>query len=407
MFILPEHGPVKGHIMKPQKVDNGFYIYTKVRVPKDKIPLIGKNQLVKSGVVPFLACPDLNTAKRIQIDWTMELKGRANRSLTYKDYVSLYKNHTGNHADTSIVDRLEKELGNYSVDTTLTIAFEKFISIVSGEKVKRWKSVGGNLILCDTEKDISPSTIQAYKRYHKAICNFATSENCSIECRINPDKINTGLIKVGKTEKRKRHIEEWERNKYIEIAGNDYPWFLHVVDFARSMPIRPEDQIQLLTGRVATNWHVPYLPSKTAKTGKIARPRIMPHLRDFVNARRKDSTCLFLFCRTGFKRNGENPDKNYQISYWTIDSVHGTICRRAGIKNLRFYDWRHDAVNYLLSIGFTVPQIMTFAGWSSDEMVYGYDTEDPNRLSAVCEMIENEAAEKMKGIVIPFNRTGS
>lgn len=388
--------------MKPLKKPDGYFITAKVDVPLKYRPVVGKKQLRKSGIVD---CANLQDAKLIQAKWTAELKKRASGcELTYAFYGKLYQDQAGNHARSSIVNRLIADLGKREVDHNLETHFEDFIALVSREKVKRWKKLNGALTLDETEKPVSSSTVQAYKRYHKAIINFAKGPDCPPEYRIKPDAVNTRLIRIGRTKPRMRPIEESERNKYLSEALKYGEWFYNLVQFARSMPIRPEDQINLLTSEIQANWHIPYLPGKTKRTGKIARPRILNHMRDFAQSRRIDSDCPYLFYRPGFERNGEDTGTHYKISYHTLNSVHNTVCRRAEIKNLQLYDWRHDAVNYLLSLGFSKTQIMEFAGWSSPTMVEHYNAGDPERLAEICDIIEREAERKLKGVVIQHRR---
>jgi integrase len=429
--------------MRPQKTKDGWYVYAKVHVPKLYISIVGNKQLVKSGTIPFDKFPTLEDAKKEQLNWIKQLKKKASgKGLTYATYANLYRDQAGKHAQGSIVNRLTKELGKKEMSESIEGHFEEFIDIVKSEKVKRYKAqyrfncpvcsdigksahkrtdharhflcdkcgstaeiIEKKVVLSDTENKISDSTIQAYKRYHKAIVNFSKGSECPKEIRIKSDAISTKSIKVGRAKKRKRPVEEWERTKYLQAAKELDKGFYWAVQFSRSMPIRPEDLVDLKTEQVGSDWHIPYCPKKThGRTGKVARPRILMHMRDYVVDRRQDRGCPWLFYSNGIGRIGEKPDKKYQLTYSRLDNFHNTICRRTGITDLHFYDWKHDSVNYLRSLGFTQKNIMDFAGWTTECEVNDYDTDDENRLSDVCDIIEKEAFEKMENIVIKFKK---
>jgi integrase len=396
----------KGASMKPVKVEKGFYIYARIRVPKNSIHLCeGKKQLVKRGVVSFGECPDKRSAIEKQNEWIKDLRSRVNRSLKFKDYVELYRKATGEHAQTSIVSRLANVLGEYPMDGSLSKAFEEFVYIASKECRKVWRVEDGKKVLCDTGKSISIATVKGYKRYFKAICGAACTEKMPHEYRIKSCNNPSDGVIVGKASKRRRRISEGERSEYLGFAEELFPAFVPAVNFARTMPIRPSDQIKITTLNIdRINWQIHYLPEKTASTETIAHARVLPAMRDYVLSRCVDNECICLFPRSGFARNGEDANRLYPMTYWQLRSIHNSICKRAGIKDLRFYDWRHDAVNYLLSIGFSKAQIMAFAGWNSDEMVDWYDIGDPIRLARSCEILETEANESLNEMLFSFQQ---
>jgi integrase len=131
------------------------------------------------------------------------------------------------------------------------------------------------------------------------------------------------------------------------------------------------------------NKQIPYIPGKTKKTGKEATPIIFPVVKEFILGRIHDTECptVFYWIENGKKRS---------ISYWKLNSAWNYIKEKCGITNFEFYDWRHDAVNLLFSLGYNNRQIMQIAGWSSENMLSTYNNRDRARLhKATSEILEN------------------
>jgi integrase len=303
-------------------------------------------------------------------------------SLTLNVYVEHYCNQAGDHVKTSIVSDIKRELGHLTIPE-VEEAWTSFIDRQEHRYRKVWRLVDGKLKLVDTNKLISKSTIKGYKRYFKAICRFAMSRAVPKEIRLSKDDDPSSGIKIGKAEIRRRPLTPRERQVILEISAKLYPWFIPILQFAMTMPIRPNDQCVLKWSDIdALHGQIPYLPIKTRKTGTFAYPLILPHLQDFIKGRIGDGECPYIFYSV------DKEGHRVQLTYNRLSSAWWTICQKGGIQDLRFYDLRHDAVNYCLSLGFTPRDVMVFAGWNSAEMVDGYDTRDRIRL-----------AERAKGIL--------
>jgi integrase len=295
-------------------------------------------------------------------------------SLTFHDYIEHYRNTAGEHAQTSLVADIDRELGHLAI-SQIEDAWGVFIERQKQRNRMVWRNVGGELKLVDTGKPISEATIKGYKRYFRAICRNAMSKSTPKAIRLSEDNDPSEGIEVGKAVVRRRPLTPREREKVLETASRLYPWFVPVIQFALTMPVRPGDQCNLRSGMIdEVHGQIEYLPEKTKKTGILAYPLILPHMKEFIMGRVGDTECPFLF----YSIEG---GKRVQLTYNRLSSAWDVILRETGIENLRFYDLRHDAVSYCLNLGFTTRDVMQFAGWSSASMVDGYDTRDRIRLA--------------------------
>lgn len=339
---------------------------------------------------------------------------------TFKDFAESYRKKAGPHASASIINDLIEAFGDAPPDKWVQ-EFESFIKKQNGRKVrilvneyryrpgkynhknrqvrevvgKKWKEL---------DRTISASTLKGYRRYYKAICGHAISEDVS---RFDRLTVNYGKgIKVGKSESRDQYATDRQRKKIMEVIGNDFPWLLPAVEFACTMPIRPEDlfaTMHLLDKDEDSFWRdlpksfwplmgltidkinevnkvITYLPKKTWETEKLATPLILPNMMDYMKSRVGDPICNTIFFRSAFKN--EDPGRRYPVSYWTLKNTWNKIREKAKVPNLTFYEFtRHDAVNFLRSHNIPDTAIMQYAGWSTRSVLETYDSRNTDRLT--------------------------
>jgi hypothetical protein len=346
-------------------------------------------------------------------------RGKASEpgSLSFGRYAAHYQAIAGKHAQTSLVRDMVRDIGRVPMSGAED-AFERFLK--DAQSRQRRVSVG-NGQTHEIGKALSQATIQGYKRYFKAICNEACRAPRSI--RLPADLNPAAAVRVGKGQKRRRPILESERKRILEVVGNDFDWLLPALDFARTIPCRPGDQFfdfqddaeffRNVEARLpGMSWHfgltidkidelhsmVEYLPQKTWKTEKMAKAVILPHMRDYIMSRIGDDECDTIFFRYGIKRLKQDTGRRYPIRGFR--KTWSAILAAAECSGIEWYDWRHDAVNYLLSIGFRKDDIKRMAGWSSDDMVDWYDTEDKQRFALRTADILREAEQRHKQIYV-------
>jgi len=341
-----------------------------------------------------------------------ESKRPSSLKITFGMYIERYQASTGKHAQTSTVRDLKDALGSIEIKTKdghldfepVERAFDKFIVEQSTRKVMRKTAqyeerdgvglyankkvkvkVGTAMVASD--KTISESHIQGYKRYFRCICSHGEKLKLSDTLpRIPREWSPAGSVEIGGSVERTRPIEEWERKAYFEAIARlpKLQWMLPVAMFSMTMPIRPNDLCNLTSDAISElHNQLKYKPEKTfnERTKIYALPAILPHMKEFILSRVKDTTCSAIFFKPGYEKAGEDPKKHYPIQYDQLNKAHRKICEEAEIKDLRFYDFKHDAVNWLVSAGFGHDMIKQFAGWASTDMIKVYDTKDRERLN--------------------------
>lgn len=371
---------------------------------KATIPFTGQNDLelktIEIGLINSIKSAEESTKKNCSL------------KITFGMYIERYQESTGKHARTSIVEDIKDELGSIAIkykDDYLDFepverAFDKFIEKQSTRKVMRKTAkygerygvghyanklvkvqIGTEMVASD--KTISESHIQGYKRYFRCICSHGGKLKLSDPLpRIPQEWSPAGSVEVGGPVERVRPILEWERRAYFEAIERlpKLHWMLPVAKFSITMPIRPNDLCNLTVDAISeVHGQLKYKPQKTfsEKSKVYAYPAILSHMKPFILSRIKDTTCSAIFFKPGYEKAGENPKKNYPVKYDQLNKAHRKICEEAGIKDLRFYDFKHDAVNWLVNAGFDNNMIKQFAGWASTDMIKVYDTKDRERLA--------------------------
>lgn len=66
-----------------------------------------------------------------------------------------------------------------------------------------------------------------------------------------------------------------------------------------------------------------------------------------------------------------------------LTTAHKTACKKAGIKNFRVHDWRHNFASWLVMSGCDITTLMRLGGWSSPRMVQRYAAVSSQHLSDV------------------------
>lgn len=251
----------------------------------------------------------------------------------------------------SIIEHLKSGLGDVKRSQFKT-EFKNWIDLQSKRNVMKWKRVDGELKLCDTGKPLSPATIQSYKRYAKLIAR-ANGYGDAFEG-----------IKIGRRVVRRRPIEPFEMLQLEAVIQEFFPWFYPAFDFARTNPIRPEDQFSLTVEEHFKNNKIKYPPQKTfPKTGLMAHPIIWEHQKQ----RFENLVSGYFFSR---------PDGSEMHTNQYYDYIWGKILKKANLKNIQFYDLRHHAVAWMRSQGIEDWRIVKAAGWSSMAMLYDYDPDN-------------------------------
>lgn len=310
-------------------------------------------------------------------------------NVTFGECIQVYLNNRPYHQS---LNHLEREIGQFRINEEFAPKFFDWIKTQIGRKKMIWKNVKGKRKLEKIEKVITSETLKSYKRYSKAVLNHCANPEIRFIDR-NPLQ----GMKIGRSDARWRPILPDEEKKILEVTGNDYSWFLPAIQMMMHNPIRPGDLFNL---RQSVNFNrekmtLKYLPSKTeGKTNRViyGHPIIFDSLLPYFENLNDPEECDYIYTRPGIKRLGEIPSKKYPISYY--DGYWCRICKLAGVKNIRFYDWKHSSVFFLRSKGFYDWAILRIGGWATRDILEVYDTHDSD---AFQDWAKEKLRENQKG----------
>ena len=333
--------------------------------------------------MPVELCPTKQHARELASQWEQELyRNSADRrsaeyraAPTFGDCIEYYTSLHGG-APHSAVNVLQRSIGELQIDDAFPSSFVRWIETMGHSKAKRAHRGQSGIEIVSTDRTVSPSTIQTYKRYARAILSAC----CRPEAGRNRLQSNPlAGMSIGKAVARWRIITDAEDHRITEVVGNDYSWLLPALQFAKCNPIRNEDQFSLTQSEHFNRikMTIEYTPHKTSgKTQNkvIARPVIFPHLEPHFKALPPQSECDHVFHRPGLRQLQQDPGRLYQIH--SFKRTWASICLSAGVVGVTWYDYRHHAVKRLRSLGFPNWLIQRIAGWTSPAMLDHYDPQD-------------------------------
>lgn len=383
---------------KNKKGQECWYIDVTIWVAKPELNN-GRKQKRRNRYIPLSECPTRALANEIAHKWVQELEKEANGESkanvipTYRQCAEYYlESHSYHH----LIMRVAEDLGDEPIDDHFYDKFSDWTQEIVGSEKRVWKRVDGKLKLAKIKGScISESTISNYKRYAKTVLSYCASPEGKRFISQNP----LDGMKVGKSKNRKRPLTEEEEKKIFEVIDKEYPWFRFPVQFALCNPVRPQD---LFTLRQSEHFDkktnaITYTPQKTigrTKETMVATPiisdELIPHLENLPDPKEIDYLCW----RPGYKRNGEDPNKKYPITNYR--GIWDNICEKAGIKDLRFYDLRHNSVSNLRRRGIQDWMIMKAGGWASLETMHGYDVTDYKMFQQLSNAILSITKEKQQ-----------
>lgn len=359
----------------------GWRIRATVYVPNPEMHN-GKQQLVVNRFVSRNDYPTLIEAKKLGIEWEEKLSKEVNHTgpVTLGFCIDIFLAKSRDRAEQRKAKYVKQEIGNLVVDSSFKEKIIKWGELQRHRK-KLIRKKGTNFEYEKGSVAISESTVRNYLRIIK------TSINKGIEAY--PELISKNPVekmKIGRNLARKRIITTEEKEVYVNVINNHYPWFYFPWLFSTYNMTRPQDQYTLkLTEHVMYDadhetWAIEYQPKKTKSQvlePVFARPVVFDELKPFFSNLHSPAECDNLFVRPGLTKMGEDPNKHYPITQKMQQTVWKNIRNIAAkimpsCADIKYYDWRHFAVGYLLENGLTEVQIMDIAGWTSPEMIWRY-----------------------------------
>ena len=189
-------------------------------------------------------------------------------------------------------------------------------------------------------------------------------------------------LKENNERERVLSLEEWERYK-----ANCPSWYLSIVTMAYFTAMRRGEIINLAPSRVdLKNGFIRLRPehTKTEKGRSIPiDPELMEVLKDSMKVRPLN------FDRV-FHRYGK------PIKASTVRETHEAICKKAGIENFRFHDFRHTRINNWRKEGHDYFKIMAASGHKTISVFKRYNMVDEAELKTLIRPMDTYMDTKEK-----------
>lgn len=176
--------------------------------------------------------------------------------------------------------------------------------------------------------------------------------------------------------------ERWLTRQEADTLLNAYtPRFRPVALIARYQGLRA-NEIAALERRDIDLAHN-FLVVRKSKTGRSRRLPLHPSAAAWLEARLASSGAP---SERLFTRADGAPYPDGRISgHNPFDGAHRRACKKAGIKDFTFHDWRHSWATWFMIEGGDLRSLMALGGWSNIRMVEMYaavDMEHAGRLQA-------------------------
>lgn len=163
--------------------------------------------------------------------------------------------------------------------------------------------------------------------------------------------------------------EEWERYK-----ENCEPWYLPIAIAAYRTSMRKAEIINLAPSRVDLKEGFIRLKEEDTKTGKA---RSVPIHDELMEALRKVMKVRPLNCDRVFHLDGK------PITINNIRIAHESVCKKAGIENFWFHDYRHTCINNWRKAGHDYFKIMAASGHKTISVFKRYNMVDEAELKTL------------------------
>jgi hypothetical protein len=382
--------------------EEGWIIDASARVPKSvRYRFQEKKQLRKHQFVSLSKCPEVTDAKELKITWEKELKDKIKGSLkpeiTFDD---CYKHYCENHNPSRTLMWVNSHIGSWLIDDDFIFKFKAWIDSERHRKKFIHKKVDKTLVWLPGTTNPSPRhIINEIAAAKSVLYNMGQHPIKLYRLKENPLE----ELLPDKKKARKRKIRDYEELWLMYVIKKFYSWFLPAVLFAKTNPIRPQDQFSLTISKHLTwdeinkQWRLAYIPQKTEHQVQdkiIARPVVWDDQKEYFENLHSSERCDRIFVRPGWPQCHEDPFKLYPINYRKIwetirkkaEALAKENCKsiidreNIHMTDIQWYDWRHHAVRFLKMKGLSTDDIMQIAGWATETMVREYDPgeDDPD-----------------------------
>jgi integrase len=250
-------------------------------------------------------------------------------------------------------------------------------------------------------KEITPALIESYRKHsmnelnYKRMTNKPATVNREIAClkTIFSKAVKNRKIEYNSASAISQLKENNERNRVLSIEewgkyrGQCPSWYFPIAMMAYFTGMRRGEIINLAPSRVDLKTGFIRLRPEDTKTETGRSIPIHPDLAEAL----KDSMKVrpLNFDRV-FHRNGK------LIEASTVRETHEAICKKAGIENFRFHDFRHTRINNWRKEGHDYFKIMAASGHKTMSVFKRYNMVDEAELKTLINPVDTYMDTKGK-----------
>ena len=210
-------------------------------------------------------------------------------------------------------------------------------------------------------KEVSPTTVAKEMGLLCHVLKVAADE-WGYAIRVEPFR---AVSKPSPRSGRTRRLEAGESERLFEaLSACRNPVIRSVFEFAIATGMRRSEVLSLTWPNIDLKNRVAFLP--LTKNGEARRvplsPPAMQVLRDRLDATQRSNTGLI----------DSSCEQVFPVSANAIRLAWGRIRKKAGIKDLRFHDLRHEAISRFFEIGLSVPEVALISGHKDARMLFRY-----------------------------------
>jgi len=221
------------------------------------------------------------------------------------------------------------------------------------------------------KENVKPATVNRELSLLKTMFNKAIRDE---KLEKNPVK---GVKHLKENNERERVLspEEWERYK-----ARCSSWYLPVATMAYLTGMRRGEIINLPLSRVDLKTGFIRLRPEDTKTGQGRSIPLHPELMEVLKKAMKVRPLNF---DRVFHRNGKPVEAS------AVRGAHEAVCRKAGIENFTFHDFRHTCINNWRKAGHDYFKIMAASGHKTISVFKRYNLVDEEELRTLVDFKEN------------------
>jgi integrase len=163
-------------------------------------------------------------------------------------------------------------------------------------------------------------------------------------CYINENPVKSGL-RCEENPRRVRRLEAGEYEKLMSSCKKNRAFWCPIIDFAIHSAMRRGELLEITWNMVHLDKKYITLPEEITKTKRIRNVPLQPKSLEILRSLPRSL-------------NG----KVFPIGIKNFERSWTAICKRSGVKGLRFHDLKREAISRLFEKGLSVSEVQLFCG---------------------------------------------